>query len=256
MSFGDQTDTRKKFTTSTIVWNVITLIVILACIALIGLFIIIFINPYFPLNPFPPQQMPQLISLPTSTPTAEGNVLPATWTPTVTSLPTSTFTPAPPTATATIFSIPLTPTPTLPEGTTTPGPSPTPSVFASMPFVVRETPVYLTSTIVHPEAGCNWLGVGGQVFDLQGSPVVGYTIQLGGTLDGNPIDMLSLTGTALQYGQAGYEFTMANKPVASNDTVWLQMLDQAGLPLSERITFDTFDDCQKNLVLINFKQVR
>jgi len=36
----------------------------------------------------------------------------------------------------------------------------------------------------------------------------------------------------------------------------VQLLDQAGAPLSEKIYFETFEDCNRNLVFINFKQVR
>jgi hypothetical protein len=256
MGYGNQTDARKTTNAGNIIWNLLTLLVILACVGMIGLFALIFVNPYLQINPFQPKPLPQLVIVPTSTPTVGESPFPLTWTPTATSLPTLTFTPITPTATATIFTMPGTPTPTRPQGTATRGPSPTATSTGNMPFNIWGNPVAVSSTIVHPEAGCNWLGVGGQVFDLQGSPVVGYTIQLGGDLAGNPIDLLSLTGTALQYGQAGYEFTMGSKPWTSQKTVWLQMLDQAGLPLSPRMTFDTFEDCQKNLILINFKQVR
>ena len=100
------------------------------------------------------------------------------------------------------------------------------------------------------------MGVAGQVFDLQGAPAVGYTIQLGGAIANKTIDQLSLSGTALQYGTAGFEFTLAERPAASSKTLWIQLLDQAGLPLSARAFFDTFNDCTKNLILISFKQVR
>jgi hypothetical protein len=45
-------------------------------------------------------------------------------------------------------------------------------------------------------------------------------------------------------------------PVASNDTLYLQLLDQAGLPLSDNVYIDTFNDCKKNLVLVRFKKNR
>ena len=98
--------------------------------------------------------------------------------------------------------------------------------------------------------------MGGQAFDMQGAPIVGLTIQLGGSLAGEPVNLLSLTGTAVQYGPAGYEFSLGDKPAASNSTLWVQLLDQAGLPLSAKVYFDTFDDCSKNLVLINFRQAK
>ena len=66
----------------------------------------------------------------------------------------------------------------------------------------------------------------------------------------------SLTGTALQYGTAGYEFTISDVPTATQGSFWIRLVDQANLPLSGRIPFDTFAECEKNLTIINFKQVR
>ena len=257
MGYGDNFETKRpSVNVGDMIWNILTLLILLACIGLAGLFALIYNNPFVPFNPFKPQQLPQIVIVPTFTTTLDVLTFPATWTPTATNLPTLTQIPVTPTFTVTLNSILRTPTvlPTLDAGT--PVDSATPTVAGNMPFDIWGNAVAVSSTIVHPESDCNWLGVGGQVFDLQGSPVVGYTIQLGGDLGSSPIDMLSLTGAALQYGQAGYEFTMANKPAASKKTVWLQMLDQAALALSPKVYFDTFDGCQKNLILINFKQVR
>jgi hypothetical protein len=65
-----------------------------------------------------------------------------------------------------------------------------------------------------------------------------------------------MTGLAPQYGQGGFEITLADRLIASNGTLWIQLLDQQNLPLSDRIFFDTYQDCQKNLVIIYFTQVR
>ena len=127
-----------------------------------------------------------------------------------------------------------------------------------MPFVISPgTPVSTSSQVFHPEAGCDWFGVAGQVFDLSGAPVSQQQVQIGGTLAGSPVAMLSLTGLANAYGSAGfYEFNLGDKPIASNGTLWVQLLDQAGLELSEKIYFETFDSCEKNLIFVNFKQLR
>jgi hypothetical protein len=72
---------------------------------------------------------------------------------------------------------------------------------------------------------------------------------------GNPT-ILQATGLATAYGEAGYEVKLADQPVDTTGTLWIQVLDQAALPLSEKISFYTFEDCQKNLVIIYFKQIR
>ncbi|HSV86480.1 MAG TPA: hypothetical protein VLH85_07885, partial [Levilinea sp.] len=67
----------------------------------------------------------------------------------------------------------------------------------------------------------------------------------------------TLTGTALKYGEAGYEFTISDENIfASKGDFWIQLIDQQRNPLSARVVFDTFDDCARNLIIINFTQVR
>jgi hypothetical protein len=102
------------------------------------------------------------------------------------------------------------------------------------------------------------MGVGGQVVDMSGAPVTGLIIRLGGALTGLQLSppLLSLTGVAPNYGQRGFVFTLAGKPVASSASLWLQLLDQAGIALSKQFSFDTFAECEKNLIIINFMQVR
>jgi len=263
MGYGEPKNSGSNFAISGLIWNVLTVLIVLACVVMVGVFWLIFSNPKASINPFPPKDLPQIVIVPpTTTATALVSTLPPTWTVTFTSVPSNTFTPLPPTATATLYTLAHTPTtpPTLgvttPAGSTTPAASATATVAGNMPFNILGDPTPIASTIVHPETACNWLGVGGQVLDLKGAPVIGITIQLGGYLGSTPLSLLSLSGTASQYDKGGYEFTLGSKPVASKQTLWLQMLDQAGLPLSNKIPFDTYDDCAKNLILINFKQVR
>lgn len=235
-------------------WNLLTFLLLLGILGLILVFILIYQNPFSPLNPFQPEApIPTLIVIeasvtprPTLTPTS--TIFPPTWTATASPSATLTFTPRPPTETPTVTLTPRNLTP----GTRTS----TPTAIPEMPFALRADPAAVSSTITRQDSACNWMGVGGQVFDLQGASAVGYTIQLGGYIANSPVDMLSLSGTALQYGTAGYEFSLADHPIATHKTLWIQILDQAGLPLSSRVYFDTFADCQKNLILISFKQVK
>jgi hypothetical protein len=237
--YKTRTRRRSKRRGGDAVWNLMTFLVILAMLGLAAVFVLIYQNPYASFNPFQPDPpIPPLVQIqpsPTSIPSATQRpptAFPPTWTATSTLLPTSTNTPRPPTVTL------------------------TPTLIPEFPFTLRASPAAVSSTITRPDSGCNWMGVGGQVFDLQGAPAVGYTIQLGGLIANKSIDQLSLSGTALQYGTAGFEFTLTEKPTATSKTLWIQLLDQAGLPLSVRAYFDTFNDCTRNLILISFKQVR
>jgi hypothetical protein len=228
--------------TSAIVWNILTVIVILIALCIAGVFAIVLINPQVSYNPFPPPTLPALVAFPSATPLPR-IVLPPTWTPTVSPVPTVTNTPLP-SPTATLESAPVTP-----NDTTTPG--------EGMPFVLHENDPVAIPNIGHPELGCDWMGVAGRAFNLSDAPITqGLFVQMGGTLNGTPVEMLTMTGVATQYGPGGYEFKLGDKPVASTQTLWVQLFDQANVTLSDKIYFDTFEDCNRNLILIHFDQVR
>jgi hypothetical protein len=109
---------------------------------------------------------------------------------------------------------------------------------------------------MHPESACDFFGVGGAVFDLQDNPFKGMVIKLEGSAGGKFYSMLTVSGTAPAYGQSGFEFALGSKPVDSSGTLTVQLLDQAGLPLSGVTSFDTYADCTKNLPIVRFEQVR
>jgi hypothetical protein len=107
------------------------------------------------------------------------------------------------------------------------------------------------ANFVTPEAGCNWLGIAGQVFDLNGNPLAGVVIEVGGSLNGQPVQQLALTGSSPAVGPGGYVIVLADHPVQSDGTVWFQLLDQGGSPKTGRILLTTSDRCEENLTLIN-----
>lgn len=233
-----------------LVWNVLTMLVWLGIAVMVMAFLSIYNDPASMLNLLPPSyaSVMELIN----PPSAAAAALPVeTQTNTATAVPTATFTftPLPPTATAT-----YTPEPTATE-TPMPGPSATPTIKALYPFILRNDPIAIAGD-AFPEHDTCKLWIAGQSYDLQGAPMVGITVMLGGHLDGYTLYQLSLTGTALQFGQAGYEFTVADQPVKSKSAVWVQLFDQAMMPLSSRIYLDTSADCKENLILVNFRQVR
>ena len=241
--YGIEQPTNKK----DVLWNILTIFGILGIGILVVAFGFIFTNPQSGLNPFPPPTLPAAIVLPSATPTPL--TLPPTWT------PVASATPAP---------VILSPTPTPKLLLATPengselmgSATPTEAVGSTYPFVLQSEPAAIEVSVLHPDRGCDWMGVGGQVLGLQGQPIPGITVQLSGSLDGKAINLTSLTGTVLQFGDAGYEFKISDLPQETNGVFWLRLVDQANLPLSGRIYFDTFEDCGKNLVVVNFKQVR
>lgn len=216
------------------VWNILTVVVLLGvvCVLVYTVTVVFSDGGIRVLSLTTPTSM-----LPTITPTSR-LTLPPTWTlgPTDTATPTETPPPS------------QTPFPIVtPEGVATPSAS-------GMSYILQGDPQLIQD---FQNLGCSWMGIGGNVVDLRGSPVAGLLIQVGGTMGGQLFETQTMmTGIARQYGESGYEFKLADKPVVSNNTLWIQLIDQANLPLSEKIYFDTSDDCKKNLIVISFKQVK
>ncbi|MBI9047459.1 MAG: hypothetical protein JEZ06_23435 [Anaerolineaceae bacterium] len=225
------------------IWNILTGIVLLAMLIVVVVMFLVYQNPDLEMNPYPPPTVPAKLILPTSTNTAIP--MPATWT----AVPTQTMT-ATKTALPTRTMIP-TNTPVQQDNV---GGDESSSFYK---YGLQNAPNTIAADILHPEYNqCNWTGVGGNVSDLQGRPVTGIVVQLGGVYDGSIVSETSLTGTVLQYGEAGYEFTLANEPFNSEGKLWVMLMDQSRIPLSPKIPFDTFEDCNQNLVVINFKQIK
>lgn len=221
--------------------NCLTAAVLLATLGVVGVYAVVFINPYIPFNPYPPPTLPPTVGPPTPTPTPE-IFLPTPWTATPTRAPTSE-------ATAVLPTAPPTETPTPSQGT--PEATATGEAFEPQPG----SPV-LTPNIAN-DLGCDWMGVGGQAFDLQGDPITdGLSVHLEGTLAGQEYDLDTLTGSAPNLGPGGYLFDLAERPIASDETLWVQLQDTAGVPLSQRVDLTTSSDCEENFVLVNWNQVR
>lgn len=231
-----------------LVLNVVTVLMVFAAVAILALQITIFLNPKVSFNPFPPYDLPDPLVIQFSTQESSATLVVPTMTaepvfePTATKLPTETPTE--------IF---IDGTPVAEETPVEPTETPFSGYYA---FALQNSINAIESSLIRPNYGCDWVGVAGQVFDLQGRPVVGVRVWLRGSYDNKRINLYSLTMESSPYGPSGFEFTLGEKPLNSVGQLSIQLLDQAGIPISERIYFDTFEDCQKNLILINFKQIR
>jgi hypothetical protein len=107
---------------------------------------------------------------------------------------------------------------------------------------------------LHPALACDWMGVAGQVFDLQGQPQTGFVVQVGGELEGKNVLLLAITGGNTSVGVGGYEIVLSDHMIASTRKLWIQLYNLDGKSLSDRVYFDTFNDCSKNLLIINLTE--
>lgn len=236
------------------VWDILSILVLLMTCGLVIYFGIIFFNPTSALNPLPPVVM-TVYQSPTPTITPLG--LEPTWTPPPTPIQSPSATLAPtftPIPSPTSFSLtPPSATPTV-TNTVTATNTPKAPFSATVDQVQSDIFPHLQS------AACNWQGVGGSVVDANNADMIGLTIRLVGTFNGKPIGpdgaMFTVSGTITDYGRSGFEFFLGTAPITSKGKLYLQLLDQAGLPLADNVYIDTSDDCKKNLVLVHFKKNR
>src|SRR3990170_2108470 len=227
-----------------LVLNLVSFVFLLASLILGGAYGVILINPQVSFNPYPPPTLPATVGPPTVTNT------PAIYLPTEiprsptarplpTTAPTATLTPPPEETPIPTETVDLTPPATVQAGTQfelQPG-SPSPTAHVS---------------------GCSNLGVGGRGFDTQSAPIIGLAVRLGGELGGLDIGTLdSITGSAFDlFGFGGYYIDLGDTPIASQGTLWIQVVEaSSGLPLSQQVFPTTFANCEQNLVLVNFRQV-
>lgn len=146
----------------------------------------------------------------------------------------------------------LTDTPTI-EKTVTPGPQPTSTeIVSDKLYILQDGTPRLIKNFARPEKACQWAGVAGQVFGAGGAPMKNMVIVVTGSLEGDQIDMVSLTGLSPAYGPGGYEIEIATEAIATSEEMSVQLFDLAGIELSDPYFFNTSSDCAKNLVLINF----
>jgi len=156
--------------------------------------------------------------------------------------PSQTPTLPPPTPTKT-------PTPT-PTNTPTPGPSPTAtSTRSAFPFTKDlVSPQYLQNFA--NSAGCNWLGLAGEVFDLDGNPVAhgGYRVHVWDS----GVDARVTVGDAPAYGPSGFEQFLFDAPRVQEHNVQLETAN--GTAVSQVFRIQTRASCNQNLVYFVFTQ--
>lgn len=130
---------------------------------------------------------------------------------------------------------------------------PTPVYLIDAPFQVREPVTYQRNYAV-PEQECIWMGVAGQVFDRSGSPLEKYVVVIEGMLKETSIEAIGLTGTTDAYGQHSYEIQLSYLPVNSAQTLSIVIYDLNGVQLTNVYRFNTYADCTRNLIRIDFQQ--
>ncbi|GAB4555687.1 MAG: hypothetical protein OHK0023_27200 [Anaerolineae bacterium] len=242
--------------------DLITATFLLLSVAVIAYTVILIANPRSPLNPFPPPSpLPVLVlasPVPTDTPAATFTPEPPTPTiPTATPTETATSTPtATPTETSTPTpsSTPVVGVNTLPPGTTITASAatldPNASPVSSFPFSLKT----IRYEANQGNEACRWQSLAGIVLNLAGQPRSreegNLTIRIT-SADGN-IDEFHYTGEAPKFGESGFEAFLGTTPRVGDYSV--QLLNVLGAPVSEKVTVQTRDTCEENVVIVEFQQ--
>ncbi len=101
---------------------------------------------------------------------------------------------------------------------------------------------------------CDWASIAGSVTYQQGQPINNYGIQITDATNPGLLDVKVFSGSALTFGEGGFELTLAGTPTAGEYEV--QLFSPAGAPVSQVYTITTHDTCDKNVAILNFVQTR
>lgn len=119
-----------------------------------------------------------------------------------------------------------------------------------LPYDLQSVEPLYTTNFVHPEAGCNWMGVAGQIFGENLEPKDGLVVVVEGAVNNSMVEVLGYSGLAQSYGPGGYELFLSE--VNSPGIFWVQLFDVQGNPLSGIYSFQMNGTCEQNLAVINF----
>lgn len=222
-------------------FNRLTLVLLGLSVAVGACYAIVFLAPAFPLNPWPPLPAAVLITaVPTATPVP---TLPATWTPT----PVQEYQPVATRAADT-------PVPTrTPLASRTPTRSPLLPTKPPFKFSPVSPPV-LTSDPYGAACG-NWGGVGGQVLDIDGSPLKGTTIVGWGGPVAEQEKKVFVSGSDARINkfytaESAYELYIG----APGDFDFYVVVYEAGRPVSPVVKITMVNDCTRDLAQLNFQR--
>lgn len=224
--------------------GMLTAMVLVATIIVLCCYLAILFNPQFMFNPFKPPTAVVLVTPtrlgPTHTPPP---TFPPTWTPT--STPTHTGTP---TITPTPSNTPL-PTST-PRATSTPKPPP--------PFYLDGEPARMSQTIYQGVGGW-WLGFAGEVTDPNAAAITSVQIKVWDgegweslQTPGSRTDVVTNYRTAFGGSTSWWEQHVPFSCWATK-TFYLQVI-QNGVGASPIIKVEHSEDCEHNLIIVNFKR--
>ncbi len=253
------------------IFNILAVVLVVAALCVVGLVLIVIVTPNNLIADLSGQESEQatatLVATLAQPPTFTPTPLPSDTPPVVSLPPTNTPVPLGDTATPVPINTlrpTLTPSasatlpPPTPTKTATPTPTDTPTAGPTPTATSTRSAFVFTKDDVSPQylqnfanaAGCNWMGIGGTVLDLNGNPVPTGEYQVHVWDSG--IDVRAPVGGAPAYGPSGYEQFLFDAPRIQDNNVQLETVN--GTAVSQVYRIQTRASCNQNLISFGFVQ--
>jgi hypothetical protein len=85
---------------------------------------------------------------------------------------------------------------------------------------------------------------------LANEPIVDLAVEI----NGNDIEAVVFTGSAPDFGFAGFEFPLGSVP--ARGVYRVRLVDQSGFPISDFVTVTTGETCDRNVAIVDFVQIQ
>jgi len=144
--------------------------------------------------------------------------------------------------------------PVEPTSPATLSPTTTSTPESVSPFAVLSGAPLFSPAFLHADPPCAWMGAAGQVFSTDGKPLSGLIVHVIGSAGESAVDVIAYTGAETGYGPGGFELKLSDQALPG--AFWIQVLDVEGNLLTEPFYFEMSGNCEENLAVINFAQVR
>ncbi len=219
--------------------DIIALIFMIGTIGLAVAIVTIWRDPWSPINPLPPAT----------------TFIEVSWTPDLDALAryyadqTATFQ-AP---------NPSNITPSASNGVTIPQQNMTPIVIQPLDTPTGDKPFTISNSgvLYIPNSNgrdCNWSSIAGTVTGLSNEPLDGYAVQIVDIEDPTRLNVVVNSGSSLNLGAGGFELALGSTPRIRSYRV--QLFDSANNAVSEPFQIFTREECDQNVAVVNFVQVR
>ena len=111
------------------------------------------------------------------------------------------------------------------------------------------SPTYL-SNFMNTEVSCNEIEIVGQIFDKDGLPLNDMVVLVRPINIDSSEEHIGYSGAYQDLGPAGYQIKFHSNE--TEEKVSIQLFNKTGESVSEPYTINTYSDCERNFLILNF----